>query len=86
MKLPKYFYYRVKARHHGTGIEVEDASNEDVVEVVRCKDCVYYEWLNNNEHYCDAIYRNLSGDDEGVDFEPPEDHFCAYGVRRKADG
>ena len=57
----------------------------DAVEVVRCKDCVYYEMLNNNEHYCDAIYRDLSGDDEGVSFEPPEDHFCAYGIRRKAN-
>ena len=56
------------------------------VEIVRCKDCVYYEMLNNNEHYCDAIYRDLSGDDEWVDFEPQEDHFCAYGVRREADG
>ena len=65
---------------------VECAPTTDAVDVVRCKDCVYYEWLNNNEHYCDAIYRNLSGDDEGVDFEPPQDHFCAYGVRRKADG
>jgi hypothetical protein len=61
------------------------APTADAVEVVRCKDCVYYEMLNNNEHYCDAIYRNLSGDDEGVDFEPPEDHFCAYGKRREAD-
>lgn len=57
-----------------------------VVEVVRCKDCVYYEELNNNEYYCDAIYRDLSGDDEGVDFEPPQDHFCAYGKRRESDG
>lgn len=57
----------------------------DAVEVVRCKDCVYYEMLNNNEYYCDAIYRDLKGDDEGVDFEPPQDHFCAYGQRREVD-
>ncbi len=39
MKPPKYFYFRVK-----TGIdkiELEDASDADVVEVVRCKDCKY---------------------------------------------
>lgn len=64
----------------------EEMEKSGYVKVVRCKECVYYEMLNNNEHYCDAIYRNLSGDDEWVDFEPPEDHFCAYGVRRKADG
>ena len=55
-------------------------------EVVRCKDCVYYEELNNNENYCDAIYRDLCGDDEGVCFEPPQDHFCAYGKRRETNG
>lgn len=42
MKIPKYFYFRVrvKGNHHGKAeIEVEDASNEDVVEIVRCADC-----------------------------------------------
>lgn len=63
----------------------EDLERNGYVKVVRCKDCVYYEWLNNNEYYCDAIYRDLCGDDEGVDFEPPEDHFCAYGVRRETE-
>lgn len=79
--------------HEGIAQGLDDAAGilgkvrcKDDLEVVRCKDCVYYEMLNNNEHYCDAIYRDLSGDDEGVDFEPPEDHFCAYGVRRKSDG
>lgn len=57
----------------------------DAVEVVRCKDCIYYEKLNNNEYYCDTIYRNLSGDDEGVSFEPPKNYFCAYGKRREID-
>lgn len=65
--------------------DIEDAPTIEAVHVVRCKDCVYYEMLNNNEHYCDAIYRDLSGDDEGVCFEPPQDHFCAYGIRRKAN-
>lgn len=53
--------------------------------IIHCKDCVYYEQLNNNEYYCDAIYRDLHGDDEGVTFEPPEDYFCAYGIRREAN-
>ena len=61
-------------------------AKSDIVEVVRCKDCVYYERFNENEYYCDAIYRDLSGDDEGVCFEPPQDHFCAYGIRRKTNG
>lgn len=64
---------------------IETQPTVDAVEVIRCRDCVYYEMLNNNEYYCDAIYRDLHGDDEGVDFEPPEDHFCAYGKRRVTD-
>lgn len=35
--VPKYFYFRVHANK--TSIEIEDASDADVVEVVRCKDC-----------------------------------------------
>ena len=48
MKMPEYFYFRVKTVKHGTAIEVEDASDADVVEVVRCKDCKHwipYEWM-----------------------------------------
>ena len=41
MKFPKYFYFKIKVINHGCGIEVEDASDLDVVEVVRCKDCKY---------------------------------------------
>lgn len=63
--------------------DIRLSSTVYAVEVVRCKDCVYYEQFNNNEYYCDAIYRDLHGDDEGVTFEPPEDYFCAYGKRRE---
>ena len=48
MKIPKYFYFRVKPINKGTGIELEDASDVDVVEVVRCKDCKHwipYDWM-----------------------------------------
>lgn len=41
MKIPKYFYFRVRVINKGTGVEVEDASDADVVEVVRCKDCIF---------------------------------------------
>ena len=37
MKPPKYFYFRVKSDIDS--ITLEDASDADVVEVVRCKDC-----------------------------------------------
>ena len=43
MKLPKYLYFRVKSINKGTGMLLEDASDADVVEVVRCRDCEYGE-------------------------------------------
>ena len=41
MKVPKYFYFRTHV--NGTNIEVEDASGADIVEVVRCMDCVHFQ-------------------------------------------
>lgn len=73
MELPKYFYFRVKPNRHGTVIEIEDASDADVVEVVRCKDCKHSEeallphldlWCNVNGIYCTF------------------DYFCADGRRK----
>ena len=53
MNLPKYFYFRVNPINHGTGVELEDASNVDVAEVMRCKDCAHYDgqWCYWNGHY-----------------------------------
>lgn len=68
MKIPKYFYFRIKAKMHGTAIEVEDASNEDVVEVVRCKDCrhnhdcnIQYHAQAGEEFYCGVAERRIDG-------------------------
>lgn len=46
MKVPKYLYFRVKTANHGTDLDIEDASDVDVVEVVRCKDC---DWWTKQE-------------------------------------
>lgn len=45
MNPPKHFYFRVKTVNRGNVLEldVEDASDVDVAEVVRCKDCKYFE-------------------------------------------
>lgn len=72
MNIPKYFYFRVKTKNHGTAIEVEDASNEDVVEVVRCKDCKHGRLFDTN--CVDCEYRELATD---------ADWFCADGERRE---
>lgn len=47
MKVPEYFYFRVKANK--TEITLEDASDVDVAEVVRCCHCTHY---SGTEQYC----------------------------------
>lgn len=60
MEIPKYLYFRVRVINKGTpdsfsvGVELEDASDVDVAEVVRCKDCKWYDKTMNicgNLHY-----------------------------------
>lgn len=43
MELPKYFYFRLHPSEKGTAVEIEDASDADVVEIIRCKDCKHRE-------------------------------------------
>ena len=70
MELPKFFYFRVK-----TGIdkiELEDASDADVVEVVRCYDCVHAEEsLVSGCVYCNEMERARI-----------REGFCAWGEKR----
>jgi len=74
MELPKYFYFRVRVIGIGE-VELEDASDADVVEVVRCKDCKWYKrkypW-NGNIYEC--TYLDAPMDDDG---------FCSWGERRE---
>jgi len=101
MNLPKYFYFRVKAKNHGTAIEieVEDASNEDVVEVVRCKDCKHRPVIVWSKVYddFDVLAPEVDGkedwrcpclveDDLYYSWSPNDDWFCANGERRENDG
>ena len=74
-KLPKYFYFRV---HVGrTSIGLEDASDVDVVEVVRCRDCEFGAVddpdLNPYQYLC---HHNGSDWNHAL-------HFCSYGKRKK---
>lgn len=73
MELPKYFYFRVKSVNNGTAIEVEDASNVDVVEVVRCKDCVYWEQATDNSGNCNRAFEITAYVCD----------FCSYGERKE---
>lgn len=58
--------------------EIDDEPTVDAVEVVRCKDCEYYEsdecgnpyiWMSDGAHL----------------YTQPQD-FCSYGERRDSDG
>ena len=74
MEIPKYFYYRVRVINKGTGVEIEDASDVDVVEVVRCEDCKWFEPEDEGGDcwcYChnDVTWR---------------DCYCSWGERKKS--
>ena len=47
-------------------------SQNDVIEVVRCKDCVWSKEWNDKQIFCDRILMRLRAND-----------FCSYGERRK---
>lgn len=57
---------------------IENAPTADVVEVVRCKDCIYSFMSISGEKvlYCDM---HPSDDHLGLD----KDHFCSYGERKE---
>ena len=68
-KIPKYFYFRVHAGK--TSIELEDASDVDVVEAVRCRDC---KWFNK----IGCAIKIVDESDK-----PHEDDFCSFAERRR---
>ena len=71
MEIPKYFYFRVRAINKGIGLEAEDASDVDVVEVVRCKDCKWHEHEEPSMVWCPYVVGSW------VD----ENGFCSKGAK-----
>lgn len=63
-KFPKYFHFVVRTIKKGTAIEVEDVSEADFEEVVRCKDCKYHYRQYGDGNYavvnCTRFKRNRS--------------------------
>lgn len=58
--------------------DLENAPAVDAVEVVRCKDCAFYDFGE-----CDNYRMDVS---DGAHFYPYPDDFCSYGERRADDG
>lgn len=57
------------------GIEIDIAPTIDAVEVVRCKDCVY--WQDNNGGYPHEDCK------WGHEETPDAEDYCSFGERRK---
>ena len=70
MNIPRYFYLRVKINEQSFKLYLEDASDEDVVEVVRCWRCIHYK---EDGGICSCL---------SLDGLHPE-HFCSCGVLKK---
>ena len=70
MNIPKYFYFKINVNKKENEIIIEDASDLDVAEVIRCNKCKWFEEYIDGTGYC-FISRN--------DMWP--DDFCSYGER-----
>jgi len=76
MKTPKYFYFRVKTINKGTALDIEDASDVDVVEVVRCKECEY--GIVDDPEIPFLRFCEYNGQDWN-----DENHYCGHAKRRE---
>ena len=57
---------------------IADFPMVDAAEVVRCKDCIYYEEGKDYQPYCNCF-------DGGISDYQQEDDFCSYGKRREEE-
>lgn len=80
-KIPEYFYFCVHAGK--TSIELEDASDVDVVEVVRCKDCKHSPVGTDRD---DLVFPDevcpCYCEDFWYSWKPDDDFYCGKGERK----
>lgn len=78
-KLPDHFYFRVRAGL--TKVELEDASDADVVEVIRCAECTFSrpEESFDGTLLCGRL-KGKGGEPVGISVWP--DDFCSRAERR----
>ncbi len=70
-KLPEFFHFRVLSG--STKIGIQDVSDKDFAEVVRCRDCVHFQQFRPHDGFCkiDGMLWN-------------NDFFCANGMREES--
>lgn len=59
---------------------VENMPEEDVVEVVRCKDCIYFQ--DYNFFGLPVYYCMLHKEHDDYEFFTEHDNYCSFGVRK----
>ena len=57
---------------------IQDAQPTAQLEIIRCKDCEYYDDTNTDFRHCEVLY---DGDGYMMTTEP--DDFCSYGERKE---
>ena len=79
----KYFYEHLDDVHIvGAMNAIDEMPNADVVLVVRCRDCKYYD---KKYHQCKLHSEEPDQYSTGFIFNLQEDDFCSYGERREYD-
>ena len=71
-KYPASFYYGIFV----SADEIDKMPTADVVEVVRCKDCVHYK---ADTEYCQTKHKGYCEYDGVIKLQK---HFCSYGERK----
>ena len=80
----KYFYKHLDDVHIvGVMNAIDEMPNADVVPVVRCRDCKYYD---KKYHQCKLHSEEPDQYSTGFIFNMQEDDFCSYGERRIDNG
>ena len=75
----KYFYEHLDDVHIvGAMNAIDEMPNADVVPVVRCRDCKYYD---KKYHQCKLHSEEPDQYSTGFIFNMQEDDFCSYGGR-----
>ena len=80
----KYFYEHLDDIHMAGAMNaIDEMPAADVVEVVRCKDCKYFNH-KELECRCDGIVQDLA-DSGSFRLNFYLDDYCSYGVRKEND-